>query len=329
MQKGFTPIFILIGLLIAGAIAGGAFYLNQTKNPEVNLKPIPTPLTTPIEDETANWKTYESDLWKFLIKYPSGWSFRISPSNFDYIETISFGPKETDDTIDTKFSIQIIRANPNGPPKNAKDVKDFLVNIDKPKDIKVIDTTIDGKAGFRASYTDLQSKIEEVIVDNNELIYTITFQYSGVDTFYEEVELFNQILSTFKFLNQKQVKLFYYNSKYDPNQECVVEEESFVQRSVSDDKSIIEDTIDLLINGGLTETERSEGFSTEFPKQEFKLLNTTLDNGILTLEFSEVPGFTRGGACRVGLLSSQIIKTAMQFPEVKEVKFKPETLFQP
>lgn len=59
------------------------------------------------------------------------------------------------------------------------------------------------------------------------------------------------------------------------------------------------------------------------------LLNYNLNNGVLTLTFSEVLGFTSGGSSRVILLASQIEKTALQFNEVKEVVLKPETLFQP
>jgi hypothetical protein len=50
---------------------------------------------------------------------------------------------------------------------------------------------------------------------------------------------------------------------------------------------------------------------------------------VLTLKFTEVPGFTDGGSARMLILSSTIEKTALQFPGVKEVVFLPETLFQP
>ena len=69
---------------------------------------------------------------------------------------------------------------------------------------------------------------------------------------------------------------------------------------------------------------------TEFPNKDFTLLSSDLSSdGILTLQFSEVPGFTDGGSARILLLSNLIKKTALQFPGVKEVVFAPETLFQP
>jgi len=38
---------------------------------------------------------------------------------------------------------------------------------------------------------------------------------------------------------------------------------------------------------------------------------------------------TNGGACRVAILWYQIEATAKQFPNVKEVRYLPETLFNP
>jgi spore germination protein GerM len=79
----------------------------------------------------------------------------------------------------------------------------------------------------------------------------------------------------------------------------------------------------------LTPAERAAGYSTEFPNRDFKLESVDLVDGIATLRFTEVSGFTDGGSCRVGLLWAQIEKTATQFPDVRQVLFTPETLFQP
>ena len=63
---------------------------------------------------------------------------------------------------------------------------------------------------------------------------------------------------------------------------------------------------------------------------KFALISANLaTDGSLTLEFSEVPGFTDGGSARMLILSKLIEKTALQFSGVKKVLFVPETLFQP
>lgn len=67
-QKGFAPIFIIVGILTIATVAGGAYYLGTRK--PVNVVPSPTPVVTsspsdasPISTdtgETANWKTYSN-----------------------------------------------------------------------------------------------------------------------------------------------------------------------------------------------------------------------------------------------------------------------------
>lgn len=102
-----------------------------------------------------------------------------------------------------------------------------------------------------------------------------------------------------------------------------------VSRLSPQNDSRLQATIDLLIAGELTRQEKAAGFETEFPHPDFKLKKVVLQDGVLTLSFTEVPGFTTGGTSRINLLAEQIIKTAKQFPGVKEVKFDPEYLFQP
>lgn len=129
------------------------------------------------------------------------------------------------------------------------------------------------------------------------------------------------------------VKLFYYNEARDRELtgtiSCSPEAVLPVEREIPYTKTPIQDTIRLLLKGELTAQERASGFSTEFPHPEFELLGASLKGGVLTLKFADPAGFTSGGACRTGLLAAQIIKTAQQFPGVREVRFEPETLFQP
>lgn len=353
MQKGFVPILVVSAILatVAVVIVGVSVYRNNDRSGCISqdasfgcLPYSPSLLETSLQnvfpqpstatDETANWETYIDSGKRFNFKYPDTFKLEMKEGSISsvYISkdmSVRPGGFGGGDILQSGTVITFI-VYPH------KDLSEKSLMSEFGAQITVKEIVLDNRRGREIVFpkTDNEKHGKKIFfeLENKEVIgidFAIAYDVKNEDSYQEYLKDFNQILSTFKFLDQKQVKLFYYNSKYDPNQECVVGEESFVQRSVSDGQSIIEDTINLLINGGLSETERSEGFSTEFPKQEFKLLNTTLDNGVLTLEFSEVPGFTSGGACRVGLLSSQIIKTAMQFPEVKDVKFKPETLFQP
>lgn len=128
------------------------------------------------------------------------------------------------------------------------------------------------------------------------------------------------------------VKLFYYNPELDKDQEgnilCSEKGLVPVERKIKSD-NVIENTIKLLLEGKLTDEEKSKGITTEYPLEGVKLIKSELKNGTLILTFEDPYFRTSGGACRSKILWLQIEYTAKQFDEVKEVKFYPEDLFQP
>ncbi len=129
------------------------------------------------------------------------------------------------------------------------------------------------------------------------------------------------------------VKLYYYNPEKDKdvtgNIMCSRDGLVSVNREIAVSKTPIEDTIRLLLLGDLSEKEKNEGTSTEYPLSGFSLSEVNLKNKVLTLKFEDSENKTVGGTCRVGVLWFQIEATAKQFPEVAEVRFLPEDIFQP
>lgn len=129
------------------------------------------------------------------------------------------------------------------------------------------------------------------------------------------------------------VNLYYYNPELDKDEDgnimCSSKGLVSVQRGVSSENTI-EETLKLLIEGNLTENDKSQGITTEFPLEGVELEKTELQDGVLTVTFNDPNGLTNGGACRAGILWFQIAETAKQFSEVEEVKFEPQDgLFQP
>jgi putative hemolysin len=131
-----------------------------------------------------------------------------------------------------------------------------------------------------------------------------------------------------KEVAKRLVKLYYYNSELDKD-ECSKKGLVSVERMIPITQTLIQDTIKLLLSGKLTKEEQAQGISTEYPLEGLSLEETSLKNGILTLKFNDPNYKTSGGSCRVGILWSQIEATAKQFPEVKEVYYLPEEVFQP
>ncbi|MFA5778201.1 MAG: GerMN domain-containing protein [Candidatus Paceibacterota bacterium] len=127
----------------------------------------------------------------------------------------------------------------------------------------------------------------------------------------------------------RRISLYFYNSKQDKDILCSPDAVLPVEREILLSQTPIQDAVNLLLEGKITQEEKEAGFSSEFPLEGIKLIGANLKDGMLTLEFNDPLFKTIGGSCRVGLLWNQIAKTAKQFEGVNEVGFFPEDLFQP
>ena len=131
----------------------------------------------------------------------------------------------------------------------------------------------------------------------------------------------------------KTVNLYYYNPNLDKNSHgnilCSRQGLVDISHQIPITNTPIQDTIKLLISGNLTEEEKAQGITTEYPLEGFLLTGASLNNGILTLAFDDPNNKTSGGACRAGILWFQIEATAKQFAGISRVRFMPEELFQP
>ncbi|MBI2042625.1 MAG: GerMN domain-containing protein [Candidatus Nealsonbacteria bacterium] len=134
-------------------------------------------------------------------------------------------------------------------------------------------------------------------------------------------------------ISQRTVRLYYYNEELDRDESgniaCSRKGLAQVVRQIPVSQTPIQDAIKLLLAGQISQDERSQGIATEYPLEGFSLKGASLNNGLLTLEFDDPNNKTVGGSCRVGILWFQIEATAKQFPEVVEVRFLPEDIFQP
>lgn len=128
------------------------------------------------------------------------------------------------------------------------------------------------------------------------------------------------------------IKLYFYNPALDQGVggvQCTKNGLVEVLRELPKTTTPLKDSIELLLRGELSEKERAEGITTEFPLSGVSLKNATINDGVATLTFDDPQHKTVGGSCRTGILWMQIRATAEQFPTVTSVRFMPEDLFQP
>ena len=128
------------------------------------------------------------------------------------------------------------------------------------------------------------------------------------------------------------VQLYYYNPALDQGPggaQCSRSGLVAVERTIPLTVTPLKDAIVLLLQGTLTEAERAQGITTEFPLSGVSLTSAAITDGVATLTLADPQSKTSGGSCRAGVLWFQIEATAKQFSNVTSVRFMPANLFQP
>lgn len=176
---------ILFGVIIL-TLVGGSYILGTKKPPSVqtNSLSISPTAVQPNEtsSETANWKTYTSMKYGYSIKYPA---------SFQYLN--SGGILATDILTDNKNFIEIL--NPERLTTNV----DFTATIKKEGEILISGQKAKEKMGEITSTKGTLIDIGPIKNGKGEN-YMIRY-FSTSQSTEKDLEIFDQILSTFKFTN--------------------------------------------------------------------------------------------------------------------------------
>ncbi len=197
-QKGFSVILILVGIFIAATvIISGAYYLGTLKTKSSVQNPVitsQTPQITPSSnpDETSNWKTYINTNLGFLVKYPSSLEVseredRVYLSKDDEVFTFVVIDRGNIGSIQ-----EVIRglyedngtANTRTPKYTTK-----TIMLDGVSATEYFGCA--GVEGCQDTYF--------VLAEKNHKLYQISYNIP-----YSKPNIYKQVLSTFKFTDQKQ-----------------------------------------------------------------------------------------------------------------------------
>mgnify|MGYP001558259781 CR=1 FL=1 len=180
-------VLIMSVLLVITVVIAGLFYFQIKKSSKelskYQAQTSPTPSITP--DPTSNWKTYINDKFGVEFRYPIGW-----PVPKELLQSINFNGKLIivkgpfyDQALqrDLNFDEYAVRSYGDETPRY-----DFNMN------------GLIGKRGLENSVSNY-SNIVVLAKDNKSTdIITISYIY---DPKKEDGKVFDQILSTFKFLD--------------------------------------------------------------------------------------------------------------------------------
>lgn len=206
-QKGLSLILIIVGIGIVGTLVGGVYYLGkfqtlkpQSQNPVISQT---TPMPSPTPDEIANWKTFRSTNGRYSIKYPSDIITLFSPE--DAKGDVLFVLTKDKNVIKYAFwpiSLSILwRGNPGASAEQAlfRELNYCILPCNK-KDQEV-PVRINNAVGFASK--DLKEDYYLTNTDQTSPVFRVTFSYQAgkYTDASNEVKIFRQMLSTFKFTN--------------------------------------------------------------------------------------------------------------------------------
>lgn len=215
-------------------MAGGVYYLRGQTFP----KPTPTPVVpqpTSSSDETDNWKTYTNSQYGYSIDYPNDWMVEQALYNYDeYEQSPPYGYilvsreenelqrialAELSSRISAGFFEIIVFSNPQnltldqwGDRYNIPLLADPSTNLAKVAGA----TKLNGKDAIKISINTITVPSQTAIAAlNNNYIYFIRFD-NWKDLEKERIEVYNaeelikiydQILSTFRFIDSSSNKI--------------------------------------------------------------------------------------------------------------------------
>jgi len=179
---------------------------------KIPTRPTPSPVLspTPITDPAANWKTYKNEKYSYSIKYPPTAEVKISKGD-DNVSIYLFGLSTADRNVQESISFDIsVNENEELNITNLDDLVErrsqHVTFIKKEKLLlgnqPAIKYTL--KEHYEGKDTPEVSRTVGLYLLRNDLLYNLVVNYSGINSFNHEEfveKIFDQILSTFKFLN--------------------------------------------------------------------------------------------------------------------------------
>ncbi len=198
-NKGFTPILILVVVLIIVAIAG-AFYLGK-KNGTVNYLPTPTPISysspsaSPTQNLTINWKTYSGDIYNF--KYPENYNLDTNSYVTPYLNGNITWRYNSTSFLSCQGDCPFVESQENTTlgGKPAVKISGYIGSVGGNIPQKYI--TYEVKLQNKYFVFSIQA-LTPFLTPNQSLTYD---QNTIQPIKSEDLKIFNQILSTFKFTN--------------------------------------------------------------------------------------------------------------------------------
>ncbi|MDO8638352.1 MAG: hypothetical protein Q7R43_02160 [Candidatus Daviesbacteria bacterium] len=192
MSKGFTAPIIIIAVVVFAVVFAAAYYFNK---PSVSKTSQPVPVVqnsasfSSTQDETKDWKTYTNTKNKYSISYPADW--RTEPI------VVGAGNGEARPN-DPSLSIYKIGEANNGDGVNINVSSIAIPEVLLLKNTNKSEIEINGIKMDKYQYSNKEVAVYYFQLENGKFI-DMSFSNIAKDT--AKREIFNKMLSSFKFMN--------------------------------------------------------------------------------------------------------------------------------
>jgi len=210
-----VSIFLLFGVFYAGYWLGKSEKLKtQSEKPQLKAQnltpPLKQPNPTPTPDPTADWKTYKNENFGYIIKYPIAWGTKPSIKQGEKNEPMGLHGANLIGRIETLYKdypdqygppLLQIEAIPN---QTLTDFENKKIHVCTDSQIDTIVNDAPAAVGHRISL-DVEGQHYSVghyycaLVFNQKSAFT--YELVWHEGSFKDSGLFNQILSTFQFLD--------------------------------------------------------------------------------------------------------------------------------
>src|SRR3989344_7658429 len=243
-------LILFLSIAISFLVVYIVFFKGKNSN-QADLQPIATVATTPLPTQVlevmADWKTYRNEEYGYSIRYPSGWEvtkFVVSSSDkpIGAGETLLENElQKVNFTVDSfnnvppwpkLFEVRVLRNTEN------YTLEEWAENYHVPLGVNpetnlaklIADTSVSARSAKQFSVFQFDSNNIETVTIYNGLVYQLVYNDApGNDTDYENSRrIYNQILSTFKFLDgSEEEKIVSAEYTYDCKVEVVTNKASY------------------------------------------------------------------------------------------------------
>jgi hypothetical protein len=194
---------VILAVIVGGGILVYLRYFEKEIISLTKFSEIKKPEKPKIEEEIANWKTYRNEEYGFEIKYPKDWRVKARPPFF------TFTPQLLDDK---QFEITVLEE------KIYQSLDEFLSenlkepsapiclagNCVYPSFSKATKVELDNFVGiqYQIVYSGLGGLVEIAThIYKNGILFILEFRHWEIaEIKSEDLDFYNQMLSTFRFL---------------------------------------------------------------------------------------------------------------------------------